>query len=920
MAKINCPNVGFPEFKKLVAEFGDEAAHIAFFRNGGEMPSIERAREILGVEEAPKFSKKDEEQVAEFDKKVAAAKPTEEHTGVVQKVLGKSMDIISRVKAIHKKMTDIGGSYSPFRKVLNEFSGGLQHGAFVADRAVYYIKGKIKEQPRRDAVSVWREAGGDNELLKMWAENTKDAILRKKYEIAQILTDAEKTLASEITKKYEQLYQRAYEYGLVGEARKNYVTHLIMGENKPEGYGSNLSGSGKLANTFKYGKEASFPTIFEAEQAGYHTATSDAADLMGLYISEMEKVINTHEMVRGMMNEKASDGRPLAVVEGEMGTELPLVSKSMQKMKINDRPQGDYSDYTGLTHYALHNWNQVGADLEGKIVYLKGDIAFHKEIYHHMRAILGPDLIKDWMNNPKSVYLAPVAWGLRKADATQAAVKQAMFSLSAFHWVQEGTHAVWHATNPFNVTSVNLNNPEHLEWANHSLMVYPDHKAMADFQEGLSSGGNVLKRLGAIGRKYSKKLGELEQEIPGVGKVMKETASENMSELLFKWYIPALKLKTAKHIFERNTELYKKELASGKVSRDDVMYLSAQQANAAYGHLNYMDMGRSKTMQHLIRMFALAPDFLEARARYSAQAAKVFIGGKNGVEQMNAMARNAIGLAGACAIINAILNNGDTHLMDEPFKIIYKNRAYHLRSVAGDWVHLIKRPRQFFLGRVSPIGGRLAVRAATNRDYRGQVQKAEDFIGELLTSGIPISYRSLVPGMSSNKDLNAWDSFLSASGIAVSRYSPMTKIYEMVDKWKEKNGIPATEPGTYPTSKFRDLRNYVQDGKEGKVKDEWERLSKETKTPPEELFRRFSQSTMRGFTGSAKGDESLYATLSGEDKKMFMVAKQDRIRLIKNLMKILNTKDTDVPPEYTEDNEPQKPQSGIPLGDVHPAQ
>src|SRR5205807_6731544 len=53
-------------------------------------------------------------------------------------------------------------------------------------------------------------------------------------------------------------------------------------------------------------------------------------------------------------------------------------------------------------------------------------------------------------------------------------------------------------------------------------------------------------------------------------------------------------------------------LSGGKVSLSEIKALSASQANAAYGHLNYSDLGRNPTIQHLLQWGLVAPDFLEA--------------------------------------------------------------------------------------------------------------------------------------------------------------------------------------------------------------------------------------------------------------------------------------------------------------------
>jgi hypothetical protein len=65
--------------------------------------------------------------------------------------------------------------------------------------------------------------------------------------------------------------------------------------------------------------------------------------------------------------------------------------------------------------------------------------------------------------------------------------------------------------------------------------------------------------------------------------------------------------------------------------------LTASQANAAFGGLNYRLLGRNKTLQDVFRLTFMAPDFTEARARFVGQAAKPY-----GHEQLTALVGGAL--------------------------------------------------------------------------------------------------------------------------------------------------------------------------------------------------------------------------------------------------------------------------------------
>jgi hypothetical protein len=142
----------------------------------------------------------------------------------------------------------------------------------------------------------------------------------------------------------------------------------------------------------------------------------------------------------------------------------------------------------------------------------------------------------------------------------------------------------------------------------------------------------------------------------------------------------------------------------------------------------------------------------------------------------------------------------------------------------------------------------------------------------------------LLPGnVSGNADLDAADHLLNAVGIGVSRYSPTTDVYDMVDKWKKKNGIEA-EKGAYPPSKFRDLRNAIQDDDEKRALDAWKTLLAQPNPHGKpanaaDLVKAFHQSTFHAFTGSTADDKKFKDGLSGHDKLTFEAAENDRKRI-----------------------------------------
>ena len=797
--------------------------------------------------------------------------------------------IVAGMKKFHEGMTSIP-KFGKFKEAILKWDANNQELSSDVKRTVTYIRKVVPDADRRMAISVYREANEDAGILKMWSERASNKHLIKACLDAQNLSPKEKEIANYISAVYKDLLNVGMERGLIEAARENYVTHLVRGEGLLAGH------SGKLMTNFKFGKERVFPTIFDADQAGYKVATIDAGDLLGAYISEMKKVINSRDFIASLLKEKAKDGRPLAV---PMGDGKPIEGKQGDRTGLLVDPRAKdalYDDYNSINHYALTKHKWVGKDAMGESVILNGDLALHPEIYSKLKNVFGHSAIKDWYNGEgESLPNHILRRFVKYADVTQQSIKQAMLSLSAFHYVQEGTHAIGHKINPFfNIPKINLTkNKEQFDAASHGLRLAADHDSMAQFKEGMGS-GSIIDKLEA----------QLEHlwKLPGIGKTLRKTNIGHWNEAivttLFESYIPGLKFKTYQQMVKRNGSRFAKEISRGEMTLDDVKYLSAQQSNAAYGHLNYVDMARNPTLQHFWRATLLAPDFLEARAKFVGQSLKAVTGQKGGREQLEALALLATVQFASSAIFNALVNDGDMKL-DHPFVMVYKGRQYKFRSVPYDILHMVKKRGQFIRGRVAPGVNRL-IALLEQKDFRGLKQTFPEWLQETATIAIPISLRAMVPGASQNKDIDAWDSFLNSMGVMVSRYSPLTEMYDKVDKWKKEHGIEVQEAAIYPPSKYRDLRNALMDGHDGDAIKELEKLMKDKNIPKIKVMEGFRKSLFRPMAGSNLNDFRFAKSLNEVDRAKFEESKKQRFVVWKKFMKTLSEAKKPVPKELLE--------------------
>lgn len=746
--------------------------------------------------------------------------------------------------------------FTEFKRAINRWFGENQKTSLEVRALQKDIESRVPTEARREAITNYLQADGDVTKLDAWAKATKDRKRKAAYETAKNLTPDELKVAQAIRQLYDDYLAKAQSYDLVDRGIEDYVTQVWR---KPIlGRAQFAQFAGKLASNFRFGKQRTFENFFEGEQAGYKPVSKDISKLVGLYVSEMGKTIATRDFIKDLTTKTAEDGRPLAAPSGNAS----VVQEPGEQPTILVRPDAkgkSTSDYAFWTHPALQKWKWVATDPDsGGTVLFRGDLRLHPDIAKHVENVLTRSAIKRWYDAP-STPLGVLPKALVKGiDQWGSVTKQVMLGFFApFHHVQEATHAIGHHVNPlFDLPKLDPADPAIQRAMDHSLALAGDNAAMQNFREGV--GAN---------RVFSK--------IPIVGEW-----ANNWSDFLFHEYIPKLKLKTYNAILERNKARYADDLRSGAASLDDVEYLSAQQTNAAYGHLNYADIGRDPTVQHIARALLLAPDFLEARTRFTGQALKGLIG-PQGREQLAAIATLAATFYVGARILNKL--GDDNYHWDEPFGVVHGGRTYTMRSVPEDIWRAFKDSRRFIYGRVSPIVGRGAIELLTGRNFRGERTTALETMQDLLVSWIPITLRNL-PGFrdlspsQANRTITGWESFLGAMGVQVSRHSPISKAYQLGSDYMRKQGVKE-DRGSYPVSKYQQLRYALEDADTERAVAELKKLAADNKNNWIKVSRGFQESLNNPWTKSRAMDTAFKQSLSKDDKMLVEEAENQRRRI-----------------------------------------
>lgn len=633
---------------------------------------------------------------------------------------------VEQVKAIGQSLW---GRYTAepkvndFERAKGKWQGAIQKSDWELEKFSKAVQKAYPDQGRREAMAVYAEAGGDAAKLAEWAKQSKGKGA-KKYELAQQLTDDEKLFARNARNYWDAKLDQAIQAGILDHGVEEYVSHLVKKQNPVTRRLMAQIAIDKLQTRPFFAKQRVHDTLFDLEQTG-HSVDADLGKMMAVYDQAFSRVLASRAYIKSLLEGKASDGRPLATVSGG-GNPIPK-GEAPEAYLVRPKIKPDEAgDYRVVDHPALRKWKWATNDGEGKPIFVQGDILIHPEAFHDVKN----NLSRSWFRIPTSGAEEVARVALSAAMRVGATIKGTMLDLSGFHQSQVSLHGMEHRVNPMRLVDINLDDPRQSKLVDWGVQI-ADFRAQEAFSEG-STQGSLIKK------------------IPGLGKV-----AQAYSHYLFRDFIPRMKMTMALHALDRNIARYK-----GEFSEDQIYRLTAEQANAAFGELNYRMMGRNPTFQDILRLTLLAPDFLEARTRFVGQALKPF-----GREQQVALVGGAVALYAMARIINKAVDN-DPH-WDRPFSVVYNNKEYRLRTVQGDLEHLIRDPRQFAWVRLNPVTTKPVVEMVFGRDEWGRkrtkLEQAKDLVGQ----AVPIVFQKKVRNPA---DYNLLDSFLQAIGASSTRY------------------------------------------------------------------------------------------------------------------------------------------------------
>lgn len=728
------PIPGLPEDKIVKLEAGSKGKNGKFIPSGGEVSVTERMRQGPGAAtEGDVPQTPVSEQLTQALDSIAATRPSlkTKAAEVISDRLNLGKDIITRASQRVVSAAQViydtawqAPSRTKFKDWVGDWDLARQQSGQRITRFGQSLERAVPIRSRQEAIYNWAAADGDTALLRQWADQAP-ADVKKGYEDALTLTNEEQVIATNIRNAYDQWLQQAIDKGMLKQGVSNYLKRLVI--KHPDIADEKLAqlSTGKISTNFKEARKRVFDAMIDAEKLGvrYDKRIRTAS----LYGQSFENTLIDRKSVESLFNGKTEEGEPMMLVSGRG---IPIGTDEKPATIVNPYIPPRVGKGVNLAHYkpfdhpAFKDYVWAYTDpVSGRITYVKGDALVHKSIYN--------DMMKMFVIRPSTV--------LRPIYTAGSFIKRSKL-VGAFHLAHETALSTSHLTNVFNLKPLDdyMANPLVQEGMRAELKLFGDANEQAVFKEGMSVGG-------------------LTDAIPVVGEA---TAAWN--EWQFNDIIPRMKAQMFLNALERNESGGVTGLRlTKKLTHEQNVLLTARQANATFGELNYRQMARNPQLQQMLGVAFIAPDFGEAKLRHIGQSFTRY-----GGEQRMAIALTAATLWTIARVANKALDDNPHY--DVPFGVVYNGKVYSIRTIAGDFLNLFSNAPKYVNDRLAPFV-KIIEEGLTKRDWAGHPVDWTRVIKDAGWQVVPIP-------ITPKKDISAAEQALSTVGLQTSKYySPEQK-------------------------------------------------------------------------------------------------------------------------------------------------
>jgi len=407
--------------------------------------------------------------------------------------------------------------------------------------------------------------------------------------LSQNLPANVKAIADKIADSYTAIGLEAQEAEVIKNVLDNYVgrTWDLTDKQKTQLFR-------KFGTTTRHAKARVLETILEGWSKGYKLKVEGATNNLQILKEEMVKTIEDKRFLKALQKIKTADGEPL------------LTTKQLE-------------GYVRVEHPNFKTWKWAGKAEEGKFYGKNAFIDKEGNLYER-RELYAPKKQAKNLNNILGVSKLKGLPGINEITKANAVVKAWILQSSFFHHLAF-SRSYWFGTNHkrWNEMSIRQAYRQGIKSIEEESPII-----LLGIKNGLTLGlkqdwnEEILREEGFISRilDKTKATKAVKDKIMGL--------RQAQADFLFGKFGAGLKAKAFTIEYRNMTKKHPDK------SPDEIAKMVANLINDDFGGLHLQRIGRNPTIQHIFRLFALAPDWTESNVRTMLKAVKS--GGKSETE------------------------------------------------------------------------------------------------------------------------------------------------------------------------------------------------------------------------------------------------------------------------------------------------
>lgn len=488
------------------------------------------------------------------------------------------------------------------------------------------------------AIQIYIDTKRNPEHVKQYYDQLTDE-QRRIVDLSQKLPDEAKGIADRIQQSYEQIGLEALDQEVIANVLENYAGRIwnLEGKEAMERYR-------KFGTTTRHARHRKFETIIEGQANDFELRVKGATSNLQILKEEVIKTIENKRFLKALKEIKDVDGRPLITTQQLEG-------------------------YVQVEHPNFIQWSFAGEAEPGK-VYGKNFFVTDEGTVLERRPLYAPEAQAKNLNNILGTSRLTKIPGIPTITKYNAIVKAWILQTSFFH------HLAFMRSYYFGT--------QHKTWGELNIR--------RAYRDGLIAIESLQPEI-ELGVKNGLTLGlrqdwqeHLLREKTIIGKILDKTEAtkeikdailalrERQADFLFGEFGAGLKAKSFLIEYRNELRRYPDE------SPDAIAKRVASLINDDFGGLHLGRLGRNPSLQHIFRLFALAPDWTESNIRTMVKSIKA--GSPEEAQLYRKFWIGVVAKAGALtALSNFLLAGGDPREMEDNYRAAWQSGNLRLFAV-----------------------------------------------------------------------------------------------------------------------------------------------------------------------------------------------------------------------------------------------